>query len=263
MTSMTDPDPGFGGIARLFSKPALGRLRQAHVAVVGIGGVGSWALEALARSGVGALTLIDLDDICVSNLNRQVHALAGTVGRSKVEVMAERIQSINPACQVRAIPEFFTEANADRLLGADLSGVIDAIDNAGNKCLLIARCRERRLRLICSGGAGGRRDPTAVRSADLADASNDRLLAQVRRQLRREWGFPKAGERWGVPCVFSLEPPVYPGLDGSICHQKPKDPTGADLRLNCDAGLGTASFVTGAFGFAAAGLLVRELAGAD
>ncbi|PAW88241.1 MAG: tRNA cyclic N6-threonylcarbamoyladenosine(37) synthase TcdA [Pedosphaera sp. Tous-C6FEB] len=254
---MHDFDQRFGGIARLVSAEGLARLRAAHVCVVGIGGVGSWTVEALARSGVGALTLIDLDEVCITNVNRQLHALDGTVGRAKVEVMAERVRLINPECRVSAVAEFFTEATAARLLTPDFSYVVDAIDAVANKCRLLALCRARKLPVIACGAAGGRLDATAVRLADLADATHDRLLAEVRKRLRKEHGFPPPGEPTGVACVFSAETPVLP--EPPACAEAGQGSDSAP-RLNCEWGYGSATFVTGTFGFAAAGAVVRRLA---
>jgi tRNA threonylcarbamoyladenosine dehydratase len=247
----------FGGIGRLFGTSALARLRAAHVAVVGIGGVGSWTVEALARSGVGRLTLIDLDEICVSNVNRQLHALNDAVGRAKVDAMAERVRGINPECDVRTVPEFFTEANAAELLGGGFDFVVDAIDSVRNKCVLIAQCRERNIPVVCCGGAGGRRDATQVRVADLAVTSHDRLLQKVRDTLRKDFGFPRGEKKFGVECVYSPETPVFPTCDGGVSTTRE---AGTDLRLNCESGFGTATFVTGTFGFVAAGVVVKTLA---
>lgn len=254
---MNDTESRFGGIARLFGREGFARLQRASVCVVGIGGVGSWAAEALARSGVGALTLVDLDEVCVTNVNRQIHALEGTVGQAKAEVMAERVRSISPECRVRTELQFFTDATASGILREPFSAVIDAIDTVANKCRLIAECRARGLPIVACGAAGGRRDPAQVRVADLARSTHDRLLQKVRVQLRREHGFPRGEQEFGVECVYSPEPPVYPQTDGSVCAQP--EP-GAELRLNCDRGYGTASFVTGAFGFLAASLAVRRIA---
>lgn len=261
----------FGGLARLYGAEGCRRLHAAHVAIVGIGGVGSWAVEALARSGVGTLTLVDLDEVCVSNINRQLHALGGTIGRPKVEVMAERVREINPECRVIARQAFFTAASADKLLaefvGAGVGPpglwVIDAIDNVTNKTLLLAKCREKALPVIACGGAGGRRDATTVRLADLSQVSHDRLLAEVRKRLRKEHGFAAPGEPMGVPCVFSPEPPVFPRRDGTVCPTRPAEAAEEPKRLNCDWGLGSAAFVTGTFGFAAAGYVVGRIANAE
>ena len=187
---MDDFETRFGGIARLYGKNGLQRLRAAHVCVVGIGGVGTWAAEALARSGVGALTLVDLDEVCVTNINRQLHALTGTVGRAKVEVMAERIRAINPGCRVTAEQKFFNAQTSAELLAPQFDFVLDAIDDVTNKVLLLARCRENHFPVVSCGGAGGRREVTSVRLGDLSKASHDKLLSEVRRRLRKEHPFP-------------------------------------------------------------------------
>jgi len=258
-----DYETRFAGIARLFGRTGLEQLRSAHVAVVGLGGVGSWAVEALARSGVGALTLIDLDEVCLSNVNRQLPALDGAVGRFKAEVLADRVRAIQPSCQVRPTIEFFTESSAERLLAPRFDAVVDAIDAVANKCRLIAACRARELPVVACGGAGGRRDTTALRRADLANVTHDRLLAEVRKRLRREHGFPAPGRSMEVPCVFSAEPPMVPRQDGTVCRATEAEAVPGEetaRRLNCDWGYGSATFVTGAFGFAAAAWVVDRLA---
>ncbi len=248
----------FGGIARLFGAEALPRLGAAHVAVVGVGGVGSWVVEGLARSGVGALTLIDLDDVCVTNTNRQAHALEGTVGRPKVEVLAERVRAINPGCRVVPVPEYLTARNADTLLAEGRAWVVDAIDGLGNKALLLATCVRRGQPVLTVGGAGGRRDATRIRCADLGQAQGDELLRLVRKKLRREHGFAQGeGNVYGIPSIYSNEKPVYPWVDGR-CAAEPEP--GSSLKLDCASGFGTGVFVTGAFGFAAAGEVVRRIA---
>lgn len=256
---MSDYETRFSGIGRLYSTQGLERLRRAHVCVVGIGGVGSWAVEALARSGIGTLTLVDLDEVCVSNVNRQLHALDGEIGKSKVEVMAQRAQAINPECRVHSVVSFFTESNAEQILEMRYDFLFDAIDNVSNKCLLIAKCRDKGIPVITSGGAGGRRDPTAIKVADLAFTSHDSLLQEIRKRLRKDFGFPADLKKpFNVPCVYSPEPVVFPQSDGTVCAQR--DPN-SDLRLDCNSGYGTATFVTGAFGFAAGAQIVARLAG--
>jgi tRNA threonylcarbamoyladenosine dehydratase len=250
----------FGGLARLVGWPGLTRLRAAHVCVVGIGGVGSWAAEALARSGVGTLTLVDFDEVCISNVNRQLHAVTGRFGHPKVEVMAERIQAIHPDCVVRSVQAFLTASNAAEILGGGFDHVLDAIDRPLMKALLIAHCRELRIPVISAGAAGGRRDPTAIRVSDLSRVTHDRLLQVVRKALRTQHGFPRAPRCLGVDCVHSPEPVVYPTVNGDVSETRGST---VDLRLDCRSGYGTATFVTGAFGFAAAGCIVRALAGAS
>src|ERR1700761_1117523 len=206
---MSDFETRFGGIARLYGRDGLTRLCAAHVCVVGIGGVGTWTAEALARSGIGAITLVDLDEVCVSNINRQLHALTDTVGRAKVEVMAERIRTINPDCRVHQEQRFFNEQTAAELLTPKFDFAVDAIDSVANKILLLAECRRRNLPVIACGGAGGRRDGTTVRLADLAKVTHDRLLAEVRKKLRKEFGLPTDTASLGVMCVYSAAPPVF------------------------------------------------------
>ena len=256
---MSDFDLRFGGIARLYGQAGLARLQAARVCILGIGGVGAWAAEALARSGVGALTLVDLDDICVTNINRQLHALTHTVGRAKVEVMAERLLAINPDCRVTALPKFFNAQTAAEVLAPQFDFVLDAIDDVANKVLLLAGCRERRIPAVSCGAAGGRRDATRIRSADLGKVTHDRLLGEVRRRLRKEFQFPPEGSILGIDCVFTSEPAVFPQSDGSVCVGRAAMEAGA--RLNCNGGLGSATFVTGGFGFAAAGIVVGRIAG--
>jgi len=251
----------FGGVGRLFGREGLARLAAAHVCVVGVGGVGSWTVEGLTRSGVGALTLIDLDDVCVTNVNRQLPALDGQIGRPKVTALAERAKLINPECRVEAVQEFFTAASADRMLATSFDFVVDAIDATANKALLIASCRARHRPVLTVGGAGGRRDPTQVRVGDLGEASGDQLLRLMRKKLRREHGFA-AGEQRGrmhfdVRCVWSEEKQVFPWADGTCAAEA--EP-GSALALDCESGFGTAAFVTGAFGLAAAGEVVRAIA---
>jgi tRNA A37 threonylcarbamoyladenosine dehydratase len=255
---MDDFETRFGGIARLYGKSGLDKLRAAHVCVVGIGGVGTWAAEALARSGVGALTLVDLDEVCVTNINRQLHALTETVGRAKVETMAERIRAINPGCCVTAEQKFFNEQTSAELLAPKFDFILDAIDDVTNKVLLLVRCREKNLPVIACGGAGGRRELTSVRVGDLSKASHDKLLSEVRRRLRQEHNFPAGQSAMDVPCVYSVERAAFPQADGSVCEMRSEAEDGA--KLNCNGGLGSATFVTGAFGFAAAGFAVRKIA---
>jgi tRNA threonylcarbamoyladenosine dehydratase len=267
---MSDFDFRFGGIARLYGKTGLQRLRGAHVMVVGIGGVGSWVVEALARSGVGTLSLVDLDEACVSNVNRQLHALDGTIGRAKSDIMAERAKAIQPDGRFLSVQEFFTENNAERLLGLKApadgaastrpSFVVDAIDSVANKVLLLALCRANDIPVITCGGAGGRRDATQVRIIDLGRVIHDRLLSEVRKRLRKDHEFPRGEKKFGIEAVFSAEPQVFPQEDGGVCAERAAAPDGESLRLNCDWGFGSATFVTGTFGFAAAGQVVRRIA---
>jgi tRNA threonylcarbamoyladenosine dehydratase len=244
----------FGGVGRLFGSRGLDCLRQAHVCVVGLGGVGSWAVEALARSGIGQLTLIDMDDVCLSNVNRQLHALDGQLGKPKVEVMANRVHAINPDCVVHPLHSFFLKSNAAEILATPFHAVLDAIDSPSLKCFLIASCKQKDIPVITVGSAGGRQDPTAIGVTDLAFSSDDRLLQQVRKKLRRDYDFPRGDRAFGVQCVVSREFPVFPTTAGCVTPDRSQV---ADLRLDCSSGFGTASFVTGTFGLVAASRVVQ------
>ena len=255
----------FAGVDRLYGRGSVARLQQRHVCVVGLGGVGSWAVEALARSGVGRMTLVDADEVCLSNTNRQLHALEGQYGRGKAEVLAERCRAINPALAVEVVPQFLLPSNLAELLDRGYDLVLDACDSFRSKVELIAWCRRRKLPLVGVGSAGGRTDPTQVRLRDLSRTEHDALLALVRKKLRAEFNFPKNKDRYfGVPAVYSLENVRYPQADGSVCGTRPALGPDAALKLDCGAGLGAATHVTGAFAFAAVGkaleLLLRERA---
>lgn len=249
----------FGGINRLYGGGALAQLAAAHVCVVGIGGVGSWAAEALARCGVGRLTLVDLDHVAESNTNRQIHALEGEYGRAKVQAMAARIRAINPRCEVREIDDFVTVDNVAGLLPT-CNYVLDAIDDGRAKAALIAHCRAHDIPVVTTGAAGGRRDPTRIQVADLARTEHDPLVARLRAQLRKEYGFPRGPKQnFGVDCVFSTEPIVRP-INGAPACDIDESPTqgAAPQGLNC-AGYGSAVMVTASFGMAAAARVVDRL----
>ncbi|MDQ7988311.1 MAG: tRNA threonylcarbamoyladenosine dehydratase [Candidatus Dactylopiibacterium sp.] len=241
----------FGGVGRLYGEDAAARFAQAKVCVVGIGGVGSWAAEALARSAVGALTLIDLDMVAESNANRQIHALDDVWGRAKVDVMRERILAINARCVVRTVEDFATGENLDALLdGHDV--IVDAIDQARVKVAMAAWCAHRGVPLVMAGGAGGKQDPAQIRNEDLARTTQDPLLAKVRAQLRKLHGFPKDPRRkFGITAVYSTEPLQRPQACASDA---------APQGLSC-AGYGSGVCVTAPFGFFAAAATLRLLAG--
>lgn len=258
--SVADSARRFAGIDRVYGPGALVRALAAHVVVVGIGGVGSWAAEALARSGVGRITLIDLDHVAISNINRQVHALEATLGAAKVLAMAARIAEINPACQVVTIEEFIDETNVGGLISA-CDAVIDAIDNVRAKAALIAHCRQQGIRILTTGGAGGRLDPTQIQVVDLSRTTQDALASKVRARLRKWYGFSRdPKKKFGVECVFSPEqirrPAGTPVQDNAVNENIcVTDTAGADLDgsagLAC-AGYGSSVAVTAGFGFAAA-----------
>ncbi|WP_456269420.1 tRNA threonylcarbamoyladenosine dehydratase [Kushneria sp. AK178] len=248
----------FDGLRRLYGHTGVECLRRAHVVVIGIGGVGSWSVEALARSGFERISLIDLDDVCTTNVNRQLHALDGTIGRPKIEVMAERCRLINPWVEVNAISGFITPDNIERMLPDDTDHVIDAIDHVGAKCALIHYCRRHKIGLTVTGGAGGLTDPTRVMTADLSRTEHDPLLSKVRSRLRREYGFSRnPRRRFAITCVYSPEQRRYPDGAGEVCNTRPGD--GETLKLGCSAGYGSATFVTGAFGFAAVGHTIERV----
>jgi tRNA A37 threonylcarbamoyladenosine dehydratase len=252
----------FGGIARLYGQAALERFLTARVAVIGVGGVGSWAVESLARSGVGNLTLVDLDEICVTNVNRQLHAMDGQIGRQKTEAMAERVRAIHPLSQITIVPGFFTEKSAAEILDQGFDAIVDAIDTTRHKALLLAECHRRRIFTVTCGGAGGRRDPTRIRVRDLAYSGKDPLLLQLRKSLRNDHGFPKIPQRqepppFGIEAIFSDEPQWFSQCDGGVSTERPG---GGTQRLNCTTGLGTATHVTAAFGMIAAGRILEFLA---
>jgi tRNA threonylcarbamoyladenosine dehydratase len=252
----------FGGIARLYGQAALERFLAARVAVIGIGGVGSWAVESLARSGIGHLTLVDLDEICVTNVNRQLHAMDGQIGRQKTDAMAERARAIHPGCEVAIVPKFFNENSAHEILDAGFDAVIDAIDFARHKSLLAAECHRRKIYAVTCGGAGGRRDPTRIRVTDLAHSGMDPLLLQLRRGLRNDYGFPKTPRHqdpilFGIDAVYSDEPPYYSHCDGTVSKTAPEE---IALRLNCSSGFGSATHLIATFGLIAAGRVLENLA---
>ncbi len=251
--SNSSGNPRYSGLERLYGVEPARSLSRAHVCIIGLGGVGGWVAEALARSGIGTLTLVDMDEVCSSNQNRQVHALDHTVGKPKIEAMAERIRQIDPAIVVRREFRFFTETSCDELLRCGADAVVDCIDSIPHKCLLLAECRKRELRVVTVGAAGGRADPTKVQVADLSRSYDDALLQRVRKKLRQNHGFPGTPGKWGIPAVSS-EPVRYPQSDGTVrCGGR------SNLRLDCASGYGTAGFVTGTFGFAAAAATVELL----
>jgi len=252
----------FGGIERLYGAPALAAFERARIAVIGIGGVGSWIAEALARSAIGHLTLIDLDNVAPSNTNRQIHALEGNYGKAKVTAMAERIALIDAQCEVREIEDFAEPDNFEALLGGGFDYVIDAIDSVRTKTALIAWCVERGQAIITVGGAGGQLDPTRIRIDDLALTIQDPLLSKVRSSLRKMHRFPRGPKlKFKVPAVYSDEPLIYPE---AVCATDVDDEAplaSGPIGLNC-AGFGSSVCVTASFGFAAAAHVLRALAAA-
>ncbi len=249
----------FAGVGRLYGAPALARFQAAHVCVIGVGGVGSWAVEALARSAIGRITMIDLDNLAESNVNRQIHALSATLGQAKVTALAQRIAQINPACEVTEIEDFVTPDNVAQMIGAQrYDYVIDAIDSVGAKTALIAHCRAHRIPLVTIGGAGGQTDPTGIGVRDMSKTEQDPLLAKVRKRLRALHGFPRGSRNsFGIDAVFSTEPLRAPQT-GDECAL-PDGAAEGVTGLNC-AGFGSSVAVTATFGLVAASHVLRRLA---
>lgn len=250
----------FGGIARLYGESALTSFKQAHVCVIGVGGVGSWAVEGLARSAIGKITMIDLDHLSESNVNRQLHALTDTLGKSKVDALAERIAQINSYCVVTRVEEFIDPDNVATLIPVgQFDYVIDAIDNTRAKTALVVHCRANHIPLVTIGSAGGQVDPTRIAVCDLSRTEQEPLLARVRKRLRRLHGFPRGTKnKFGIDAVYSTEPVRHPEL--CTTDDETNSETNEGLNgLNC-AGYGSAVVVTASFGFVAAGLVLRKLA---
>ncbi|SFN09492.1 tRNA A37 threonylcarbamoyladenosine dehydratase [Izhakiella capsodis] len=259
MTFLSDAwQQRFGGTARLYGRSALRIFAGAHICVVGIGGVGSWVAEALARTAIGAITLIDMDDVCITNTNRQIHALKGNIGQSKSGVMAERILAINPECRVTCVDDFITPDNTAQMMAAGFDYVIDAIDSVRPKAALIAWCRRNKIPLITIGGAGGQRDPTQIQIADLGKTIQDPLAAKLRERLKQDFGVVKNSRgKLGIDCVFSTEALLYPQVDGSVCASRAT--AEGPKRMDCESGFGAAVMVTATFGFVAVSHVLKKL----
>ena len=257
-----DIERRFSGVHRLYGEAGLAKLQSSHVVVIGIGGVGSWAAEALARNAVGMITLIDLDNIAESNVNRQIHAIDANFGKAKVTAMQERIHEINPHCSVLEIEDFVTTDNINAILDFDCDVILDCTDSTYAKMALAIYCRDKQRPLMMSGSAGGRLDPTRVKVTDLSAAFGDMLLSKVRKQLRQSHNFPKAPDmgnrplkkpkKFGVQCVYSDELVTTPG---EACDTSGNTSISG---LNC-AGFGSSVTVTASMGFAIAQLALNSL----
>ncbi|MFK8012817.1 MAG: ThiF family adenylyltransferase [Marinicellaceae bacterium] len=244
----------FGGVARLHGENGMQKLIDSHVCIIGVGGVGSWVAEVLARSGVGEITLVDADDICVTNINRQIHALTESIGQEKVAVMAQRIKSINPNCQVNQETTFFLESTAEKLLKPNYDFVIDAIDSIKHKCLLIALCKEKDINILTLGGAGGKKQIKDIQLCDLGLTYGDRLLSKVRATLRKNYNFPKyKDKKFKVMSVFSPEAVKMPWCDLPEGEQR------TSLKLDCNNGFGTDMTVISIFGITAAHYVINQI----
>jgi tRNA threonylcarbamoyladenosine dehydratase len=245
-----DLERRFGGLRRLYGDDGYSRLRAARVAIVGVGGVGSWAAEALARCGVASLTLIDLDHVAESNINRQVQALGATVGQAKVQALAERIADIHPGCDVHRIEEFAAADNWPALMPHAVDAVIDACDQVRVKQVLTAWARKHQdIAFVCVGAAGGKQLPQQVQVDDLAQTTHDPLLAALRQRVRKADDAPRQGSI-GIRCVFSRESVRMP--DEAVCAAD------VEANLNCH-GYGSSVMVTATFGLAAASDVVQQL----
>lgn len=259
----------FGGVARLYGEKALDKFVNAHVAVIGIGGVGSWAVESLARSGIGHITKVDLDDVCVTNTNRQIHALNGNFGKQKTQAMAERVAAINPDCKVTKIDTFYSERNADELLADGFDCVIDSIDQIKEKAHLIASCKKRGIPIISCGGTGGKTDPTQIRVADFIDVTNDPMIGKVRTRLRTEYGFPRGTDNrkkmknFDVEVIYSTQNAVYPQCDGTVSPIIDLSGPKNDMHLNCASGFGSITHMTATVGLFAAAKALEIIAQKD
>ncbi len=267
MNSITTPDfdevdfdRRFGGIARLYGAHALERFRTAHICVVGVGGVGSWIVEALARSAIGELTLIDLDNVAESNINRQIQALSSTIGMAKITALAERIAQINPFCKVHQIEDFVDPDNLEQMIGSGkYDYVIDATDSVKAKAAMLAWCRQRDLPVITIGSAGGKTDAAQISVRDLARTEQEPLLKKVRKIMRSQYGFPRGEKtKFHIDAVFSTEPLTLPET-GEACAIDGDERSGGVTGLNC-AGFGSAMVVTATFGMVCAGHALRKLA---
>ena len=249
----------FGGIQRLYGRKALTKFQQSHICVIGIGGVGSWAVEAFARSGIGKITVIDMDDVCVTNTNRQIHALTDNVGKLKAEVIADRCRAINPDIEVTVIDDFIDKQNCFEYLSDEFDYIFDAIDSIHAKVALVAHCKRNKYPLLTCGGAGGQLDPTQIQVTDLAKTIQDPLAAKVRSELRRHFNFSKNPKRrFHVYCVFSTEQLSYPDMNGEVCKEKAE--SDGNMKMDCASGFGASTMVTASFAFIGSAFILNKIA---
>lgn len=264
--SSHDSNRRFGGVERLYGKKALSHFKDAHIVIIGIGGVGSWAVEALARNAVGKLTLIDMDVVAESNINRQLPAMTSTLGKNKIDVMADRIYEINPDCDITLIDDFITQDNLTSLLNDainhNIDFVIDCIDSSRVKAALIAWCKRRKTKIITLGGAGGQTDPSLITVSDLSKTKHDPLLSKTRKLLRQDFGFSSNSKRrFAIPCVYSSEQLKYVTIGGDIInHKPPSDETNDSTNnLSCAGGIGSSVMVTASFAFIAVSYVLEKI----
>ena len=251
----TDYDYRFSGIRRLYGDKFYPTLKTSHIAVVGLGGVGSWCAEALTRSGIGSLTLVDFDDICVSNTNRQLHALRGNIGKLKTQAMSERLTNINPDLKIQFVEAAYSQKINDSFFSHYYDVIVDAIDDTAAKFDLILACKQQNIPLVVSGAAGGRQDPAQIQWADLSRTKEDKMLSLLRKRLRQKANFPRTGSM-GIACVYSQEKPKFYQEGVGLMDQKPE---GFKKPLDCASGFGTSTMVTGSFGFQLAHLALSKV----
>lgn len=254
MAGTTKENIRFGGIERLYGKEDFKKIQKAHVCVVGVGGVGSWVAESLARTGVGEITMIDYDEVCVSNTNRQIQAMDGNIGQLKIDVLKERLKKINPEIKLNLLAERMEAATAENLIQETYDVVVDAIDRVGHKIAILLECKKKKIPVIVSGGAAGRKNPSKILIGDLRDVHGDRLLFQMRRRLRTNYKYPRPPTKMKVSCVYSEEHVTEAQIEEcDVDEQKGTKP------LDCGQGLGTACFITGTFGFLAASFCIETI----
>lgn len=261
-------DRRFAGIARLYGDEGMQRLITAHVCVIGVGGVGSWVVESLARSSVGEITMIDMDMVAESNINRQILATSDNIGRDKILVMRDRIEQINAECKVHCVDEFISRDNLAECLNTNMDFVIDCIDDFRTKAALIHFCKSNKINILTIGGAGGQVDPSKIKQSDLSRTQHDVLLARTRKLLRQDYNFARNLKRsFGVPCIYSDEQLVFPDGQGGITEARPSESDALEPSqglpnnaLNCAGGLGSITHTTGTFAFFAASFVLNKLA---
>lgn len=248
----------FSGIARLYGEQGLIKIKNANILVIGIGGVGSWVAEALARTGLSTIALMDMDEVCLSNVNRQIHALTDNVGQSKIAVMGERLKQINPDINIDLIEDFLDKENIQQYLHQQYDFVVDAIDSVISKAALIAHCKRHKIPILTIGGAGGQRDPGKIKIRDLAKTTGDPLLAKVRNELRRHYRFSRNVKRpFDIKAIYSDEQLYYPQGDGSVLKSRPEQMDSS--KMDCQNGFGAASFVTASFANMAVSFILEKI----
>jgi len=260
MSQITDPNSlqRFGGIIRLYGSAAFKKIQRSHILIIGIGGVGSWTAEALVRSGVGSITLMDLDDICITNTNRQLHTRAETIGHSKIKVMSERLCAINPEANIHLLDDFIDKENIQHHIHSGFSIVIDAIDNAIDKAELIGYCKNNGIKIITTGSSGGKKDPSKITYSDLYKTTGDQLFLKVRNNLRRRHQFSRdTTVPFGIEAIYSTESMTYPDNKGETCSNK-EFMTGGE-KLDCGSGYGASTMITATVGLLAAARAIENI----